>query len=160
MDIKKVICPSCGTGLKVTNSKNEAVKHISCPKCGTPIEVNFQDEPEEMTVIGDAKSASQAVLVMKGHSFDLPFGTNIVGRKSSSSDANIQLPVDDLYMSRLHATIKVTKVNGTLCVTISNYKNKNSTTVNGTELRDCDEVVLNHGDENVMGDTSLVMMMK
>ena len=160
MNIKKVTCPSCSTGLKVTNSKNEAVKHISCPKCGTPIEVSFQEEPEEQTIVGGGKSATQAMLVMKGQSFELPLGTNIVGRKSSSSDAHIQLPVDDLYMSRLHAMIKVTKVNDKLCVTIANYKNKNTTTVNGTELRSCDEVFLNHGDEIIMGDTSMVIMMK
>jgi hypothetical protein len=157
MDTKKVTCPSCGVGLKVTNSKNEAVKIIACPNCGSKIEVDFE---EGMTVFGTNSKTSRAMLLLNGQSFELQMGANIVGRQSSLSEANVKLPVNDPYMSRLHALIRVNKVNDTLCVTLSNYKNKNATLVNGVELRQSDEVVLNQGDEIVMGDTSMKIMTK
>ena len=150
-------CATCGVSLKVTNSKNEAVKVISCPRCGSKIEVDFE---EDKTVIGTVPKISRALLVMNGQSFELQMGANIVGRQSMTSEANIKLPVNDPYMSRQHALVQVTKVNDRLCVTLSNYKNKNATLVNGVELRQSDEVVLNHGDEIVMGDTTMKIVMK
>jgi len=44
MQVKRIICPSCGVVLDVTNSKNESVKQITCPKCKVGLKVKFLPE--------------------------------------------------------------------------------------------------------------------
>jgi pSer/pThr/pTyr-binding forkhead associated (FHA) protein len=86
--------------------------------------------------------------------YTLRMGSNVVGRKANSSEANIQIVTTDMFMSRQHALIKMTKVaNGSMKALISNFQNKHVTYVNGMELVENDEVLLINGAQIKMGKT-------
>ena len=70
------------------------------------------------------------------------------------SPANVQIPTPDVYCSRQQAVINVVRMrDNSLCAYIKNYKNKNTTLVNGVTLQDGEEIALNDGDNIRMGDT-------
>ena len=169
-------CPSCGAVLQVKNSKNEEVKIINCPQCSTVLRVRFLKRTDEVmdaethivgggrgceTMIARAKSASgKAFILCEGKSYELHEGTNIVGRRASSSTANVQLDVTDRYMSRLNAAIKVNKAEGRLTVTLANHKNQNPIMVGTLQLLPGDEVMLGDNDVFTMGVTKMTLKIK
>lgn len=86
------------------------------------------------------------MLVCNGREYPLSVGDNIVGRMAANSSAHIQLEVDDPYMSRAHLLVRVVRSgDGSLTTFVSNYKNMNTTMVNGRLLGDIDEVVITDG---------------
>ena len=75
---------------------------------------------------------------------------------ASTSIADVQIDTDDLFMSREHSVINVRRLpNGGLKIDISNFKNKNTTKVNGYSLEPDDAIVLHDGDIIDMGSTTL-----
>ena len=95
-------------------------------------------------------------LLHEGKQYDLAIGSNTVGRLASTSIADVQIDTDDLFMSREHAVINVRRLpNGSLKIDISNFKNKNTTKVNGLLLEHDDAIVLHDDDTIEMGSTSL-----
>ena len=184
MQEKRVKCTNCGVILDVRNSKGEAVKIITCPECKSQLKVNFPPEAvqepleaktvlanpssgETTTVLGAGLSQSgdtqyvpkpniqkQYYLFLNGKRYPLSAGRNVVGRKASSSDAQVQIETSDLYMSRRHICIEVIRLtDGSTKVFVSNDKNKNSTYVNGCKLNTGDRVVLTNGTQIKMGET-------
>lgn len=94
---------------------------------------------------------------MAGQQYVLRQGANTVGRKAQTSQATLQLPVSDPYMSRHHLQITVSVLpNGKLKAVISNDRNKNITSINGVELPHDEAIVLSNGDRIVMGKTTVV----
>lgn len=163
MEVKRVKCSNCGIILEVKNSKNEAVKLITCPQCKAPLRVRFQpQQPLEVeTVLPGCQPAQQraatACLVLADQQYVLRQGANTVGRKAQTSQATLQLPVSDPYMSRHHLQITVSVLpNGKLKAVISNDRNKNITSINGVELPHDEAIVLSNGDRIVMGKTTVV----
>lgn len=105
----------------------------------------------------DASRAPTACLVLAGQQYVLRQGANTVGRKAQTSQATLQLPVSDPYMSRHHLQIVVSVLpNGKLKAVISNDRNKNITSINGVELPHDEAIVLSNGDRIVMGKTTVV----
>ena len=183
MQEKRVKCTNCGAVLSVRNSKNEELKIITCKVCKTQLIVKFPPiakEPleaktvlanpssgEATTVLGAGLSQSgdtqyvpkpniqkQYYLFLNGKRYPLSAGRNVVGRKASSSDAQVQIETSDLYMSRRHICIEVIRLtDGSTKVFVSNDKNKNSTYVNGSKLNTGDRVVLTNGTQIKMGET-------
>ena len=179
MQVKRIKCPSCGVVLDVTNSKNESVKQITCPKCKAVLEVKFppqqapleaetyiappkQPVTDNATILATpkekpAKESSNARLVFDDNPYFLEEGRNIVGRKGTTSKATIQIATEDRYMSRQHCSITVTTLpDGTKKAVLSNYQNKNLTTVDGQEIETGDEIRLTNGDRITMGHTTVV----
>ena len=162
-------CPGCEVVLRVTNSKDEPEKRFACPKCGKRIVVPFYKlKPEDGETQLDGKEGSQSTqmcgddilqscyLLHEGKQYDLAIGSNTVGRLVSTSIADVQIDTDDLFMSREHAVINVRRLpNGSLKIDISNFKNKNTTKVNGMLLEHDDAIVLHDDDTIEMGSTSL-----
>ena len=162
-------CPGCEVVLRVTNSKDEPEKRFACPKCGKRIVVPFYKlKPEDGETQLDGKEGSQSTqmcgddilqscyLLHEGKQYDLAIGSNTVGRLASTSIADVQIDTDDLFMSREHAVINVRRLpNGSLKIDISNFKNKNTTKVNGLLLEHDDDIVLHDDDTIEMGSTSL-----
>ena len=173
MQTKTVKCPSCEVVLEVKNSKNEEVKIINCPQCGTALRVRFPKQTNEAmdaethiagvgrgseTIIANVKNTSgKAVIVCEGKQYELREGRQIVGRKASTSTADVQLDVSDRYMSRLNAFINVIKAGGQLQVSIANHKNQNPIKVGTLQLKPGDEIVLNDGDNFTMGMTTMTL---
>lgn len=167
-------CPSCGVVLRVTNSRNESEKRFSCPKCGKRIVVPFyrlkaEDGETQLdgtpgaqsTQLGNANMQQSCHLICNGVEYALPIGRNIVGRKASSSGADIQIETDDKYMSREHMVINVRRLpDGGIKVDVSNHKNKNSTRVNDLLLQSGDAIVLHDGDTIQMGSTIMAFHIK
>ena len=171
MQTKNVKCPSCGVVLEVKNSKNEEEKIINCPQCKTTLRVKFPkyEIRDAETVIagggGDGKtiilgaknSSGKAVIVCEGRRYELREGRNVLGRKATTSTADVQLEVADRYMSRLNAVLCVKKMNGQMLVTIANHKNKNPIKVGILQLMPGDELVLGDGDDFTMGTTTMTL---
>ena len=186
MQTKRIKCPKCGVVLDVKNSKNEEVKQITCPSCRTLLQVKFQPQQEPMEaktfyappkqpvadngatqlvgssfgatqlVMAPKKEASKAILQFGGVSYPLEEGQNIIGRKASTSTANVQIETADRYMSRQHCSITVTTLpNGTKKAVLSNYQNKNQTTVDGQSIDIGDEIRLTDGNSITMGHTTI-----
>lgn len=105
---------------------------------------------------GFANAPKTAYLLSGGAEYRLYAGENTVGRRAQTSQASVQIATDDHYMSRHHAIIRlVITGSGAIRATISNYKNQNPTTVNGSHLADGDEIILSPGNVIVMGNTML-----
>ncbi|MBO6216541.1 MAG: DUF805 domain-containing protein [Prevotella sp.] len=109
----------------------------------------------EETIV--AKTANNhAHLVFNGISIPLSFGRNIIGRKAETSQASIQIPADDLYMSRQHCVINISyEMDGTTKITLSNYQNKNRTVVNGKVINSQGGIPLHDGDKITLGRTTM-----
>ena len=185
MQTKRIICPQCRAVLDVKNSRNEGVKQITCPNCKTSLQVKFdpQQEPiEAHTYIAPSpsqsaldgetqlagagyaatqlatspKQQSTAKLLFHGVGYELEEGQNIIGRKGTTSKATIQIDTDDRYMSRQHCSITVkTLPDGTKKVVLSNYQNKNLTSIDGQEIETGDEIRLSNGNQITMGHTTV-----
>lgn len=183
MQTKRIQCPQCGVVLDVKNSKNEEVKQITCPQCKTILQVKFtplQAPIEAPTFIApinssidngatqlaggsygvtqlassSLKKSQSAQLIFAGVNYDLEEGQNIVGRKGNTSKATVQIATDDRYMSRQHCAITVTSLpDGTKKAVLSNYQNKNLTTIDGQEIETGDEIRLTDGNQIKMGNT-------
>lgn len=173
MEKKNVKCPSCGVVLEVKNSMNEPVKIITCPQCGTSLRVKFQQQTENEPL--DARTylangggnetqiamgnyvGGKVFVVCEGNSYELHEGRNVIGRKAKSSVADTQLDVNDRYMSRENALVKVYKKGGSVTVSIACYKNLNPIFLGKKELKKEDELILSDGDEFTMGTTKMTI---
>ena len=186
MQTKRIKCPKCGVVLDVKNSKNEEVKQIICPSCKTVLQVKFQPQQEPIEaktfyappkqpvadngatqlaggsfgatqlVMSPQKEASRASLQYGGISYPLEEGQNIVGRKATTSTANVQIETADRYMSRQHCSITVTTLpDGTKKAVLSNYQNKNQTNIDGQSIESGDAIRLTDGNSITMGHTTI-----
>ena len=185
MQKKRIQCPRCGVVLEVKNSKNEEVKQISCPQCHCDLQVKFAPQQESIEaptyyapkssavdngatqLAGSSYGATQlatsvpkagksAKLMCDGISYELSEGQNIVGRKGTTSKATIQIVTEDRYMSRQHSVINVTTLpDGTIKAVLSNYQNKNLTTIDGQDIEEGDQIRLSDGNQITMGHTTI-----
>ena len=176
MDSVQIKCPQCSVILKVINSQNDTEKLIKCPNCGKKILVRFHSQTSAedgatqyggiptagATQLGESRVQQQTcLLVLDGIEYELSIGPNTIGRKASTSNADIQLETDDRYMSRNHALINVRRLpDGNIKVDISNSQNKNATKVNGQTIGDDDAFVLHDGDKVTMGKTTITFRTK
>lgn len=174
MQKTRVKCPSCGVLLDVRNSSGASERVVSCPNCNTQITVKFTaPPPSQSPSSGDTADGQEfhtsfisgltdgimGKLLFEGHSYPLQMGINSVGRKASTSKADIQIETLDRSMSRLHSIVNVTRMfDGTLRTTIKNANNKNLTTVGGQILYDEDTIVLNDGDVIKMGNVNITFV--
>ena len=107
------------------------------------------------------KSMGQPMLMFGNHSFKLALGMNMVGRKSETSQATLQLPTDDRYMSRVNARIDVSRtVSGSWHVTISSVNERNLVKVNGRTVSMTDKLVLMNGQVITLGHSDVYFCLK
>ncbi len=187
MQVKRIKCPYCNVVLDIKNTNNETEKQITCPFCKSELIIKFtpKKEPVEAhtyyapkrpavdsgaTQLGQPVSgetqlslhASQTIskvsIIYEGKSYPLKDGDNIIGRKASTSNATIQLPTNDAYLSRQHCIIKVTPLpDGTKKVVLSNYHNKNITRIDTQVVEKEDEIRLADGNIVTMGRTKITI---
>lgn len=177
MQVKRIQCPQCGIVLDVKNSKSELQKEIHCPSCHALLRVSFEAQEipfDAHTFYAPPKSPKakptdgetllgvvpiqkkKACLVLDGTEYTLKEGVNIIGRKASTSTASLQIATNDKYMSRQHCIIKVSALSdGTIKAVLSNYQNKNTTSVNGQEINSSDEIRLENGNRITMGHSTI-----
>ena len=106
--------------------------------------------------VSTSTSKSNARLIFNGKTIPLAYGRNVIGRRAETSPANVQIPADDLYMSRQHCVINVSYgADGRPKVTLSNYQNKNRTAVNGRVINGQDNILLSDGNQITLGRTTM-----
>ena len=114
------------------------------------------DDNEE-TFVSTTSGRVNARLVFNGRSIPLANGRNIVGRKAETKKATVEIPTDDLYMSRQHCVINISYgADGTTKATLSNYQNKNRTAVNGRVINGQDKILLSDGNQITLGRTTMI----
>lgn len=94
----------------------------------------------------------------KGHPYStipLPSGSFDLGRMSSDSNAKVKL-TPDMSMSRIHAGMRTTKINGQIVYQITSAKNENPVYVNSQPISKGKARSLKNGDVIKMGDTTMV----
>ena len=163
--VKQIACPKC-----------KAVLQVKFPPQQEPLEAKTYYAPPKQSVADNGatqlagssygatqlvtdipKSTVSAQLLYDGISYPLEEGQNIIGRKGNTSKATVQIATEDRYMSRQHCSISVTTLpDGTKKAVLSNYQNKNLTTVDGQEIETGDEIRLTNGDRITMGHTTVV----
>lgn len=164
MQTVRIKCPGCQTVLEVKNSQGLPAKQFNCPRCGKNLKVLFKadvtDNNEKTQLKLTHSSHTLCLLSLAGRIYELNDGMNIVGRRSASSTADVQLDTTDGYMSRRHVKINVTKItDSSIRADISNAENKNATYVNGHLLSAEDVIVLHDGDMIRMGNTEIQVKM-
>lgn len=177
--LKQITCPSCKTILQVKfppQQEQPQQEPIEAHTYYAPSKRSMADSGATQlagaggeTVLGGGlsgatqlymptqKTTSTAKLTFEGNDYPLEEGQNIVGRKGTTSKATVQIATEDRYMSRQHCSITVTTLpDGTKKAVLSNYQNKNLTTVDGQEIETGDEIRLTNGDRITMGHTTVV----
>ena len=177
--LKQITCPSCKTILQVKfqpQQEQPQQEPIEAKTYYAPPKRSMADSGATQlagavgeTVLGGGlsgatqlymptqKTTSTAKLTFEGNDYPLEEGQNIVGRKGTTSKATVQIATEDRYMSRQHCSITVTTLpDGTKKAVLSNYQNKNLTTVDGQEIETGDEIRLTNGDRITMGHTTVV----
>jgi len=169
--VKQITCPSCKTVLQVKFQPQqepiEAPTYYAPPKqpatdCG---ETQLADNSGETVLGGGLNGATQlytptqkatAKLTYEGKDYPLKEGQNIVGRQGTTSKATVQIETADRYMSRQHCSITVTTLpDGTKKAVLSNYQNKNLTTIDGQLIETGDAIRLTDGNSITMGHTTV-----
>jgi len=160
------ICPSCKAVLEFDRA---LIRVVKCPKCNYRGNVENFKEKEPATEVPDDSSAgklykpgklelleSDAEWLQEGKTVDLKPGVNTLGRMSSNSTANTQLPVADPFISRNHASVEVVmKTGGVFEHHLSDMENsKNGAFHNGERLEKGDVIKLIPGDIIKLGHTS------
>ena len=163
-EVKQITCPSCKTFLQVKFQSQqepmEAKTFYAPPKQAMADNGATQlvggSFGATQLVMAPKKEASKAILQFGGVSYPLEEGQNIIGRKASTSKATVQIETADRYMSRQHCSITVTSLpDGTKKVVLSNYQNKNQTTIDGLPVETGDVIRLTDGNSITMGHTTI-----
>lgn len=177
--VKQITCPSCKTVLQVKfqpQQKQPQQEPIEAPTYYAPSKRPMADSGETQlasaggeTVLGGGlcgatqlytptqKTTATAKLTFGGKDYHLEEGQNIIGRQGTTSKATVQIETVDRYMSRQHCSITVTTLpDGTKKAVLSNYQNKNLTSVDGQEIETGDAIRLTNGNSITMGHTTVI----
>jgi len=178
--VKRVNCNSCGVTLDVPQRNGEPFRDIHCPSCKHQLRVTFsapqsdeqaetvyggmqgtstpeKSDDEALTQFTQTKSEHPGMLLCGTETYSLRLGRNLIGRKSNTSNADVQIPTNDFKMSREHAIINIKRIaDGSLKALIRNCKKPVTTEVKGMLLDANDEVVLTDGTELKLGNTIII----
>lgn len=162
--VKQITCPKCKAVLQVKfppqQEPLEAKTYYAPPK--QPVADNGATQLASSSygatqlVTDTPKISTSAKLLYDGISYPLEEGQNIIGRRGNTSKATIQIATDDRYMSRQHCSVTVTTLpDGTKKVVLSNYQNKNLTSIDGQPIETGDAIRLTDGNSITMGHTTI-----
>lgn len=181
-DLIQIQCPGDGAILTIKNQPGLENKNVTCPVCkqSRPFTQykRFVPKTEESTEYPNGHGGfhqqysnsektefamgslclGRLTDIATGKRFSLQPGRNVIGRKSSASEADIQIETgESRRMSRMHLVIEVVKVPGKGYVhQASLFKEKcNATYVNNTQLESGDCIVLHHCDVLRLPDVNL-----
>lgn len=171
----KIQCPNCSTHLSVKPIPGIENKSVTCPVCKRKMPFvqyikkgivqndtynakeetdlgntngNHQDPESDYGEGLETKVIGSLMDVSNGMTYPLRKGRNVIGRRASSSSADIQAaPSNNLRVSREHLVIDVRFVAGKgIQHYVSLYKEKvNKTIVNGMQLQAGEELILKNG---------------
>lgn len=164
-EVKQITCPSCQTLLQVRFAPQqepiEAHTFLETPQSSHPLnngetQLSVGISGATRLYISEQQTHSHTELLYGDVNYPLVEGQNIVGRKGTTSKATVQIETADRYMSRQHCSITVTTLpDGTKKAVLSNYQNKNLTTVDGQPIETGDSIRLTDGNSITMGHTTV-----
>ena len=183
-DIIQIQCPDDGAVLAITNQPGLENKRVTCPVCkksrpftqykkinskGSKDDTALPESNGEKTTPGyggcdqhnftmENRSLGRLAVISTGEHYPLRSGRQVIGRKASSSQADIQIDTGDgRHMSRSHMVIEVSYVKGKGFVHCAKlFKDQcNDTFVNSVKLEAGDSIVLHHGDVLRLPDAEL-----
>lgn len=167
MDIQKTMkvkCPhdGCGAVLTIPDTPGIADRMLSCPVCKYRDKVSVfiaemeKQNDDDTEICFSDRSDTIGTLRVGDVDYHLTEGENTIGRKAASSNADVQLAVDDKRMSREHVCVSVIKMpKGDYQHTIRNVTTKNSVFVNGKEMQEGEMIILQYGDVVRLGKTDI-----
>ncbi|MBO5583965.1 MAG: DUF805 domain-containing protein [Prevotella sp.] len=143
-------------GARSSEQRHESYEYAKVQQGGSA-GASAAADGDETVYKGSSSAATTMRLVYGGQTIPLFVGRNVVGRKADSSPASAQIPANDLYMSRQHCVIDVKmERDGSLSASLSNYKNKNRTAVQGRLVSGNGSVDLANGNQITLGHTSVI----
>lgn len=168
-EIVKVVCPQCHSVLSFKNVPNIEQKLIVCPKCHFQATVNVYRSGSAGTggygqsedTLPPGFASQKALLVGRlrlegsSHVFNLKVGQNVIGRIAETGTADIKL-CDDEYMSRQHIRIDVIKKETGVEHRLVEINSKNPVILNGYPIPRSEIVLLNWGDQLILGKTAVI----
>ena len=163
--VKQISCPSCKTILQVKFQVQQ--EPMEAKTFYAPFQKPTADFGETrltgysngatQLIIPTGKNTNEPYLQYDGIHYPLKEGQNIVGRKGITSEANVQIETSDRYMSRQHCSITITALpDGTKKAVLSNYQNKNQTTIDNQPIETGDSIRLTDGNSITMGHTTVI----
>ena len=166
----EIKCPFCKQPVSIMVLTDVESMKKTCPHCQKTITIRFNKKDVRMdssqtrqqssggssdgerqaeknsdeTELGNVLiNSGKPFLVIGNQRFQLKEGRNTVGRRSDDSTATLQIPTDDLYMSRVNAIIEISKVTGNKWyVTVSSCNERNLVKVNQRTLKMGERLVL------------------
>lgn len=159
-------CPHCQVGLKVNEGKLPlGITSFKCPNCKQAIPMSLitgqgENGEESDTILLHPVKKETGRLIVVGNEYTpeqilvLTEGVHVIGRKSKGTLATLPIETTDRLMSRAHIRIEVKKdAQGGYKHYLSDNNSKNHTLYNHNYLDKDEVIVLNDGDEIVMGRT-------
>ena len=158
-------CPHCAVGLKIDETKIPAhLTSFKCPKCKAQIPVSLihacqATEESETVLVQPGREVLGSLLIHENpdtpqQEILLYEGSQIIGRKSNADASTSGIQTTDRSMSRAHILIEVKKdAKGYYKHYLSDNNSKNNTLFNNKYLDKQEVVVLQDGDEIVIGHT-------
>lgn len=114
--------------------------------------VRYEESHRETVAFPDRHHQQVVLVDSYGKNYPLRIGENSIGRMDNASYASIQIPTDDLTMSRNHAVIIVNNYNGQPMCTIQYIKNA-PIYKNGYVVQPGCSTTLSNGDAIRLGQT-------
>lgn len=165
-----MVCPSCKHQLSFMEFPGYRDKIFECNHCHFRAQFNLfqqgraaqggQGADEESTQLPSnlqmSFDAGQLRVVHTGQLFALVKGSNIIGRKASTSKASIQIEGDE-YMSRQHVEIKVVTCASGYEHHLIEINSKNPMKLNGREIQRNDIIKIKFGDRLTLGKTDVIL---
>ena len=165
----KIKCPYCGKILEVKSKTDETINlatTLTCPLCKSKFSLSECERVKEEggksksgsgegTEVNLGKHIKGELKVLNSNlpNFKLKEGSNVVGRKAQTSQADIQIPAEipagqeKHKFSREHITINVVKTPKGYVHKMSLYKSKvNATYYNNVELQYGNSYILKDND--------------
>lgn len=159
-EIHKISCPSCNTILAVGYFAGIESRSFSCPKCHKVHKFTEYARTQRSEANAQARISGNQIGFLQlpnGETALLKEGRNVIGRRSSRSTADIQIPDGTHTMSREHFYIDVSTQDGKVSHILSvNPAARNSTRLDGIALNATDRKELREGQQINAGSVSLV----
>lgn len=165
-----IVCPECCQQLSFNEVPGYQNMVVECPKCHFKANASVYqsgahargaqgaDEMPTQLVMPPKSAADLGQFRVVGTSEIQWFkeGSNVIGRRASTSTADIKIS-NDPYMSRQHVLIDVIKTDNGYEHRLIEINSKNIVKLNGREIQRGDILKLKFGDTLTLGKTDIVL---
>ena len=163
-------CPECHLRLSYSYEDGHENKMATCPRCGFQAKARlFLDELQQSSIKSIGEMPTRIIGIPKGPDDTgqirvlatgevqwLNMGSNIIGRRVDSGDADIKIS-NDTTMSRRHVQIDVVKTKYGLQHRLVEMGSLNLVQLNEEKIQRGDILILRFGDTLTLGQTKIIL---